>query len=348
MSDARQRLTVDDFDYELPEALIAQHPEPKRTASRLLRLAAGRLSDHAFADLPRFLSAGDLLVFNDTRVIKARLCGQKDSGGRIEVLIERVLGTHEALAQIRASHAPRPGTSLRLAGAIDATVLARDDDIFQLRFAGTDSVFALLDRHGEVPLPPYIAHAPEATDERRYQTVYARAPGAVAAPTAGLHFDEPLLERLRAQDVETAFLTLHVGAGTFQPVRVTELADHRMHAEWYEIPAAAAAAVSRAHARGRHVIAVGTTSLRALEAAARDGPVAAGCGETDLFITPGFRFRVVDRLITNFHLPKSTLLMLVAAFAGIEPVRAAYRHAIAQRYRFFSYGDAMLVDGIAG
>jgi S-adenosylmethionine:tRNA ribosyltransferase-isomerase len=348
MSDARQRLTVDDFDYELPEALIAQHPEPKRTASRLLRLAADRLSDQAFADLPRFLSAGDLLVFNDTRVIKARLCGHKASGGRIEVLIERVLGTHEALAQIRASHAPRPGTSLRLAGAIDATVLARDDDIFQLRFAGTDSVFALLDRHGEVPLPPYIAHAPEAADERRYQTVYARVPGAVAAPTAGLHFDEPLLERLRAQGVETAFLTLHVGAGTFQPVRVTELADHRMHAEWYEIPAAAAAAVSRAHARGRHVIAVGTTSLRALEAAARDGPVAAGCGETDLFITPGFRFRVVDRLITNFHLPKSTLLMLVAAFAGIGPVRAAYRHAIAQRYRFFSYGDAMLVDGIAG
>jgi S-adenosylmethionine:tRNA ribosyltransferase-isomerase len=346
MSDTRQRLTVDDFDYDLPEALIAQHPAAERTGSRLLRLGRDGVSDHAFADLPRFLSPGDLLVFNDTRVIKARMFGQKDTGGRVEVLIERVLGPHEALAQIKASHAPRPGTWLRFAGATDAIVLARDHDLFRLRFEGAEPVFVLLDRYGEVPLPPYIAHAPDAADERRYQTVYAREPGAVAAPTAGLHFEETLLEQLRAQGVETAFLTLHVGAGTFQPVRVTDLADHRMHREWYEIPAETAAAVGRARARGRDVIAVGTTSLRALEAAAREGAVTAGCAETDLFITPGFRFRVVDRLLTNLHLPRSTLLMLVSAFAGMDAVRAAYRHAIAQRYRFFSYGDAMLVDRI--
>ncbi len=348
MTDPRQRCTVEDFDYDLPERLIAQHPAPARTGSRLLRLARGGVSDHAFADLPGFLAPGDLLVFNDTRVIKARLFGQKASGGRIEALIERVLGPHEAAAQIRASHAPKPGAHLRLAGVIDAEVLAREGDLYRLRFAGPDSVLALLERHGEVPLPPYITHAPAAADERRYQTVYARAPGAVAAPTAGLHFDEPLLERLRGSGVETAFLTLHVGAGTFQPVRVHDLADHRMHSEWYEIPSATADAVRRARERGRDVIAVGTTSLRALEAAARDAAVAAGCAETDLFITPGYAFRVVNRLITNFHLPKSTLLMLVCAFAGMEPVRAAYRHAIEHGYRFFSYGDAMLVDRIPG
>jgi S-adenosylmethionine:tRNA ribosyltransferase-isomerase len=353
MTDTGQRLTVEDFDFDLPEALIAQHPAPERTGSRLMRLARERVSDHAFVDLPHFFTPGDVLVFNDTRVIKARLVGAKDSGGRVEVLIERVVGAHEALAQIRASHAPRPGVRLRLAGALDATVLERDDDLFRLKFHGHESVLTLLERHGSAPLPPYIAHAPEATDERRYQTVYARAPGAVAAPTAGLHFDEPLLERLRAQGVETAFLTLHVGAGTFQPVRVTDLAEHRMHGEWYEIPAEAAAAVGRARARGRDVIAVGTTALRALEAralaaGASGGTVAPGSGETDLFITPGFQFRVVDRLVTNFHLPRSTLLMLVSAFAGTDAVRAAYRHAIARGYRFFSYGDAMLVDRIAG
>jgi S-adenosylmethionine:tRNA ribosyltransferase-isomerase len=221
MSDARQRLAVDDFDYDLPAELIAQHPAPERTGSRLLRLGRNGLSDELFVNLPRFLASGDLLVFNDTRVIKARLFGQKDTGGRVEVLIERVLGPHEALAQIKASHAPRPGTWLRFAGATDAIVLARDHDLFRLRFEGAEPVFVLLDRHGEVPLPPYIAHAPDAADERRYQTVYAREPGAVAAPTAGLHFEETLLEQLRAQGVETAFLTLHVGAGTFQPVRVT-------------------------------------------------------------------------------------------------------------------------------
>jgi S-adenosylmethionine:tRNA ribosyltransferase-isomerase len=349
MTDTRQRLTVEDFDFDLPEALIAQHPAPERSGSRLLRLAREGISDHAFADLPRFLAPGDVLVFNDTRVIKARLFGSKGSGGRVELLIERVVGAHEALAQVRASRAPRPGARLRLAGALDATVLAREDDLFRLKFDGRESVLTLLDRHGSVPLPPYIAHPPEAADERRYQTVYARAPGAVAAPTAGLHFDEPLLERLRAQGVETAFLTLHVGAGTFQPVRVTDLATHRMHVEWYEIPAEAAAAVDRARARGRDVIAVGTTALRALEASAlaSGGAVASGSGETDLFVTPGFRFRVVDRLVTNFHLPRSTLLMLVSAFAGTDVVRAAYLHAIARGYRFFSYGDAMLIDRIA-
>jgi len=335
-------LTVDDFDYELPAELIAQHPAPERTASRLLRLSRAGISDHAFSDLPQFLSAGDVLVFNDTRVVKARLFGVKDTGGRIEVLIERVLGTDEALAQIRASHPPHPGARLRLADAVDVTVVGREDDLYRLRFDG--EVLEVLERHGQVPLPPYIAHPPAAEDESRYQTVYARAPGAVAAPTAGLHFDAPLLERLRGHGVELAFLTLHVGAGTFQPVRTHKVADHRMHSERYEIPAATAAAVQRARERGRQVIAVGTTSLRALEASARNGEITAGSGETDLFVTPGFEFRVVNRLITNFHLPKSTLLMLVSAFAGIEPVRAAYRHAIANRYRFFSYGDAMLVD----
>jgi S-adenosylmethionine:tRNA ribosyltransferase-isomerase len=335
-------LTVDDFDYELPAELIAQHPAPERTASRLLHLASAGMTDHAFAELPELLSSGDLLVLNDTRVVKARLFGVKATGGRVEVLVERVLAPQEALAQIRASHAPQPGARLRLADAIDATVLGRESDLFRLRFDG--DVLELLERHGAVPLPPYIAHPPTPEDESRYQTVYARAPGAVAAPTAGLHFDPPLLERLRARGVDLAFLTLHVGAGTFQPVRTREIAAHRMHAERYEIPAATAAAVRRVRERGRRIVAAGTTSLRALEAAARDGEVAAGRGATDLFITPGYRFRVVDRLITNFHLPKSTLLMLVSAFAGIEPVRAAYRHAIAARYRFFSYGDAMLID----
>ncbi len=345
MTAAQQRLTVDDFDYALPTELIAQHPAPRRTASRLLHLApGGRISDHAFTELPRFLAAGDVLVFNDTRVIKARLVGTKATGGRVEVLIERVLGAHEALAQVNASHAPRPGARMRLAGTIDAVVLGRDDDLFRLRFEAEPPVLELLQRHGTVPLPPYITHAPEADDERRYQTVYARAPGAVAAPTAGLHFDEPLLAALRAGGVELAFLTLHVGAGTFQPVRARDIAEHRMHEEWYDVPATTVDAIRRARARGRRVVAVGTTALRALEASARAGEPVAGSGETALFVTPGFAFAVVDRLVTNFHLPRSTLLMLVSAFAGIEPIRAAYRHAIAERYRFYSYGDAMLID----
>ncbi len=337
-------LSVEDFDYELPAALIAQRPLQHRAASRLLRVSAGAHSEHMFAELPQWLARGDVLVFNDTRVIKARLFGAKDTGGRVEVLIERVLGRDDALAQIKASHAPRPGARLRLANAIDATVVARDADLFQLRFEGERPVLDLIQRYGSVPLPPYVTHAPDADDEARYQTVYARALGAVAAPTAGLHFDQALLDALRDRGVELAFLTLHVGAGTFQPIRVRNIAEHRMHFEWYEIPAATAAAVTRAREHGRRVIAVGTTSLRALEASARQGRVIAGCAKTDLFIRPGYRFQVVDRLITNFHLPRSTLLVLVSAFAGIEPIRLAYRHAIAQRYRFFSYGDAMLID----
>jgi len=353
-------LTLEDFDYALPAELIAQFPAHERTTSRLLRLADANWSDQRFADLPQFLRPGDVLVFNDTRVIKARLYGVKASGGRIEALVERVTAAHEALVQMRASHAPRPGSRLRFEGGVDAEVLQRRDDLYLLRFEASDSVLELLEQHGHLPLPPYITHADGKGDAARYQTVYARRPGAVAAPTAGLHFDEPMLARLRAMGVHLAWLTLHVGAGTFQPVRVSNLAEHKMHSECFEIPQATVDAIAGARAAGSAVIAVGTTSLRALESAARGGALAcgtacdlpaesdfglpSGAGETDLFITPGYRFRVVDRLITNFHLPKSTLLMLVAAFAGLEAVRAAYRHAIAERYRFFSYGDAMLID----
>ena len=352
-------LTLEDFDYALPPELIAQFPAPERAASRLLRLAGGSVDDQRFADLPRFLRPGDLLVFNDTRVIKARLYGVKASGGKIEALVERVTGPHEALVQMRASHAPKPGSRLSFETAIDAVVLERRGDLYLLRFAGNAGVLELLERHGHLPLPPYITHAGSDEDAARYQTVYALHPGAVAAPTAGLHFDEPMLARLRAMGVQLAWLTLHVGAGTFQPVRVNNLAEHKMHSEYYEIPEVTVRAIASARAAGNAVIAVGTTSLRALESAARKGALRAedvglhsrtdcdlpsGSGETDLFITPGYDFRVVDRLITNFHLPKSTLLMLVAAFAGLEAMRAAYDHAIAQRYRFFSYGDAMLID----
>jgi len=344
-------LMLDDFDYALPPELIAQFPTPERAASRLLRLSGAILSDRRFAELPQFLRSGDVLVFNDTRVIKARLFGVKASGGRIEALVERVTGPHEALVQIRASHAPRPGTRLSFEASIEAEVLERRGELYLLRFSGDASVYALLEQHGRLPLPPYITHAGSEEDAARYQTVYARQPGAVAAPTAGLHFDQPMLARLRDMGVQLAWLTLHVGAGTFQPVRVNNLAEHKMHSEYYDIPQATVQAIAGARTAGRAVIAVGTTSLRALESAARaDAPAAgnfdlsSGAGETDLFITPGYRFRIVDRLITNFHLPKSTLLMLVAAFAGMETMRAAYRHAIAQRYRFFSYGDAMLID----
>ena len=330
-------LSIDDFEYELPPGLIAQHPSATRSASRLLRLVGEALSDHRFSDLPQLLSPGDLLVLNDTRVIKARLLGEKSSGGRVEALIERVVGEREALAQVRASKPPRAGSTLRL-GPIEVEVLGRDGEFYRLRFPL--SVLELLERHGSVPLPPYIDHAPQPDDEARYQTVYARAPGAVAAPTAGLHFDEALLAALAKRGVESACVTLHVGAGTFQPVRVKSLSDHRMHGERYEISRATADAIAAARGRGGRIVAVGTTTVRCLEASGG----AAGTGETDLFMTPGFAFRVVDRLVTNFHLPKSTLLVLVSAFAGIEAVRRAYRHAVEKRYRFFSYGDAMLVD----
>ncbi|KIP19026.1 MULTISPECIES: tRNA preQ1(34) S-adenosylmethionine ribosyltransferase-isomerase QueA [Burkholderia] len=343
-------LTLSDFDFHLPPELIAQTALPDRTASRLLEVdntvAPARLVDRRFAELPSCIAAGDLLVFNDTKVLKARFFGHKASGGKVEVLIERVTGTHTALAQIRASKSPGPGTTLTLADAFDVTLGERVEPFFTLHFPAP--CLTLIEQYGRLPLPPYIEHDPDATDETRYQTVYASNPGAVAAPTAGLHFDEPLLAKLDAMGVERATLTLHVGAGTFQPVRVENLAEHKMHSEWYELPQSLVDRIAATRARGGNVIAVGTTSMRALEAAARDAdaagrPLAATQAETDIFITPGYAFRVVDRLVTNFHLPKSTLLMLVSAFAGVETIRAAYRHAIDERYRFFSYGDAMLL-----
>ncbi|MBW7900830.1 MAG: tRNA preQ1(34) S-adenosylmethionine ribosyltransferase-isomerase QueA [Rhodocyclaceae bacterium] len=337
-------LTVDDFDFHLPPELIAQHPAPERTGSRLLHVDGGRLADRSFADLPALLAPGDLLVFNDTRVIRARLFGQKDSGGRVEVLIERIVDARRALAQVRASKSPKPGTRLRLADAFTVTVTGRAGEFFALELPAGEDFWRLTETHGRLPLPPYITHAADGEDEARYQTVFARAPGAVAAPTAGLHFDEGLLAALRERGIGVAWLTLHVGAGTFQPVRVTNIAEHRMHSERFEIPQATVEAIAAARAAGGRVVAVGTTSLRALESAAQRGELQAGAAETDIFITPGYGFRVVDRLVTNFHLPKSTLLMLVSAFAGTDAIRAAYAHAVAERYRFFSYGDAMLLE----
>jgi len=334
---------VADFDFDLPDELIAQFPPALRGGSRLLHVeASGMLHDRRFCDLPALLRADDLLVMNDTRVIKARLFGHKESGGKVELLVERVLDEHDALAFIRASHAPRPGSRIRLADDVAAEVLARQDDLTRLRFPRP--VLDVLEQFGQLPLPPYIEHTPTADDEARYQTVYANAPGAVAAPTAGLHFDAAMLDALRAQGVGTAQVTLHVGAGTFQPVRVDAIADHKMHSERYTIPDAAVAAIAETRARGGRVVAVGTTSLRALEAAAQSGKLHAGSGETDIFITPGYRFRAVDALVTNFHLPKSTLLMLVSAFAGLDAIRAAYAHAVREHYRFFSYGDAMFLE----
>lgn len=335
-------LTLDDFDYHLPPELIAQAPLAERSASRLL-VVGDKLSDQVFADLPDFVGPKDLLVFNDTRVLHARLHGSKASGGQIEVLIERPVGPHEALAQIRASKSPKPGTTLRLADAFDVTVIGRVGEFFHLRFPTDENLVDLLERHGKLPLPPYIQRAAGNEDENRYQTVFARNPGSVAAPTAGLHFDEATLAAIRARGARCAWLTLHVGAGTFQPVRVDDLGEHRMHRERYVIPQETVDAIAATRAAGGRVIAVGTTSMRALEAAAQDGPLAAGSGETEIFILPGFRFQVVDALVTNFHLPKSTLLMLVSAFTGMQTIRAAYRHAIDQKYRFFSYGDAMLL-----
>jgi len=338
-------MRVAEFDYALPEDLIAQHPAAQRSRSRLLQLdgACGSLSDRSFAELPTLLGPNDVLVLNDTRVIKARLFGRKSTGGRIELLIERMLGEHEALALIRAGHPPRSGSELALGDGLRAEVLGREADLYRVRFAGL-SVVDALERHGAVPLPPYIGHAPEREDADRYQTVYADRPGAIAAPTAGLHFDAPMLERIAAGGVRIVKLTLHVGSGTFQPVRVERIEEHRMHREWFEVPQAVVDAVAAARAAHGCVLAVGTTALRALESAALGGRLQAGGGETELFVYPGFRFRVVDRLLTNFHLPKSSLLMLVAAFGGLENIRRAYAHAIAQRYRFFSYGDAMLIE----
>jgi len=335
--------TLSDFDYELPPELIAQHPAPERTGSRLLDGRGRAPVDRAFRELPGLLAPEDLLVFNDTQVIKARLHGQKASGGSVEALVERLLpGTQEVWAHLRASKSPKPGSRVRFADAFDAEVLGRcgpENSLFHLRFPADP--LGLLDQHGHVPLPPYITHADEAEDVQRYQTVFAAKPGAVAAPTASLHFDEALLAQLPCARAQ---VTLHVGAGTFQPVRSENLAEHQMHSEWFEVPQATVDAIAACRARGGRVMAVGTTALRALESAAAGGTLQAGAAETRLFITPGYRFQVVDRLLTNFHLPKSTLMMLVSALAGYAHIRALYRHAVAQRYRFFSYGDAMLLD----
>ncbi|MDH4050956.1 MAG: tRNA preQ1(34) S-adenosylmethionine ribosyltransferase-isomerase QueA [Rubrivivax sp.] len=341
-------IALADFDFQLPPELIAQHPAPQRSGARLLDGTGALPADRLFGDLPGLLQAGDLLVFNDTRVIKARLIGEKlTTGGAVEVLVERVLpgadlGVHEVWAHLRASKSPKAGTALRFGGAFDALVLGRagpDDALFHLRFPS--DVLALLQAHGHVPLPPYITHADAPDDERRYQTVFAARPGAVAAPTASLHFDAGVLAALDACGVRRVQITLHVGAGTFQPVRTDRVEDHRMHSEWFEVGADAVAAIEATRRAGGRVVAAGTTVLRALESAARGGSLRPTSGETDLFITPGFEFRVVDRLLTNFHLPRSTLLMLVSAFSGHAHVRALYRHAIEARYRFFSYGDAM-------
>ncbi len=339
--------TVDDFDFTLPPELVAQHPAPQRSASRLLDGTGALPVDRVFRDLPGLLAPGDLLVFNDTRVIKARLFGEKPTGGAVEALIERVLpGTHEVMAHLRASKSPRPGSSVWFAdGAFAAEVLGRggpDGGLFHLRFPADP--FALLEAHGHVPLPPYITHADGADDVARYQTVFAHKPGAGGAPPPAQHFDDAVLAALEARGVQRARITLHVGAGTFQPVRSASLAEHRMHSEWYEVSQATVDAIHHTRTAGGRIVAAGTTTLRALESAALSGRLQAGARETDVFITPGFEFRVVDRLITNFHLPRSTLLMLVSAFAGHAHARALYRHAVESGYRFFSYGDAMLLD----
>jgi S-adenosylmethionine:tRNA ribosyltransferase-isomerase len=337
--------TVDDFDFQLPPDLIAQEPAPQRSGSRLLDGRAPQAADRRFAELPALLEPGDLLVFNDTQVVKARLYGHKPSGGRLELLVERVLDAQrfEVAAHMKVSKKPAPGTVLEMDGGFTATLLGRwpqaDGPLYRLAF--NQDPYALMAAHGHVPLPPYITHADTAEDEARYQTVFAARPGAVAAPTAALHFDEGVLAALDARGVQRANVTLHVGAGTFQPVKVTNIHEHLMHSEWYEVPPATQDAIAQCKARGGRVLAVGTTTLRTLESWARSGQAS---GDTDIFITPGFEFQVVDLLQTNFHLPKSTLMMLISAFSGHAHVMALYRHAIEQRYRFFSYGDAMLLQ----
>jgi len=345
--------TLADFDFELPPELIAQHPAAERSGSRLLDGTRSPPVDHIFRELPSLLRAGDLLVFNDTRVIKARLLGAKASGGSVEALVERVLPGHEVLMHLRASKSPKAGGRVRFtsgdgSSSFDAEVLGRggpEDSLFHLRFPSEP--FALIERHGHVPLPPYITHADDADDERRYQTVFAANPGAAAAPTAALHFDEALLAELAARGIGRAAVTLHVGAGTFQPVRTDNIADHRMHSEWFDVPQSTVDAIAATKAAGGRVVSVGTTTLRALESAAVGGTLLAGSRDTAIFITPGFDFKVIDVLVTNFHLPKSTLLMLVSALAGHDRVMALYRHAIDHGYRFFSYGDAMLLERAA-
>ena len=350
--------TLSDFDFALPPELIAQHPSPQRSSARLLDARDAALTDRIFHDLPGLLRSGDLLVLNDTRVMKARFFGEKASGGKLEILVERVLAGNQVAAHLRVSKKPAPGDTLALhtapglADGLCATLLGRWPDAngplfrFVLSNDAGDDPYTLMERHGHMPLPPYIARQQDGADPnaeedaQRYQTVFASQPGAIAAPTAALHFDEALLAQLEAMGVQRAHVTLHVGAGTFQPVKAENLSEHRMHSEWYQVPQATQDAIAACKARGGRLVAVGTTTVRTLESWAATGVAS---GDTSIFITPGFAFRLVDVLITNFHLPKSTLLMLISAFAGYEPVMAAYRHAIAQRYRFFSYGDAMLL-----
>ena len=346
-ADSTRDFTVADFDFALPDELIAQHPAPRRSGSRLLDGRAATPVDRIFDSLPDLLRPDDLLVFNDTRVVKARLFGEKTSGGKVELLVERVLADGDVACHMKVSKKPLPGAALLMAGGFRAVLLGRwpdaDGPLYRFRFEGDpgDTPYDLMERHGHVPLPPYIDHADSADDAQRYQTVFARVPGAVAAPTAALHFDEELLAALEARGIRRAAVTLHVGAGTFQPVKVDRIADHRMHHERYDVPEATQQAIAETRARGGRVVAVGTTSVRTLESWAATG---AASGDTDIFITPGFDFRVVDVLVTNFHLPKSTLMMLVSAFAGYDRIMALYRHAVAHGYRFFSYGDSMLLE----
>jgi S-adenosylmethionine:tRNA ribosyltransferase-isomerase len=334
--------TVGDFDFALPPELIAQHPTSERSASRLLDGTGAQPTDRIFRDLPALLAPGDLLVFNDTKVVKARLFGEKPTGGKVELLIERVLHGRDVVAHMKVSKKPPIGTTLAMQGGFTATLLGRwpDEDGPLFRFRLSEEPHAVMERHGHVPLPPYIEHGDTAEDVRRYQTVFAKNPGAVAAPTAALHFDEALLAQLDARGVRRASVTLHVGAGTFQPVKVDDIAQHKMHSEWYEVPPQTQQAIADTRQRGGRVVAVGTTTVRTLESWASTGQAS---GDTAIFITPGFEFRVVDCLITNFHLPRSTLLMLVSAFAGYDRIMDLYRHAVAHHYRFFSYGDAMLL-----
>ncbi|GGO86566.1 S-adenosylmethionine:tRNA ribosyltransferase-isomerase [Marinobacterium nitratireducens] len=338
-------MQVKDFSFELPEELIARFPLEQRSASRLLCLDgnSGAIEHRQFSDILELLEPGDLLVFNDTRVIPARLFGEKASGGKVEVLIERVLDGQRALAHVRASRAPKPGTTLHLEGGVEACVSGRRDNLFELEFATDRHLVEVLEEFGHMPLPPYMKRDDQLSDRERYQTVYNRKPGAVAAPTAGLHFDEALLARLAEKGIRQTFVTLHVGAGTFQPVKVDQVEEHRMHAEYIEVGQETCDAVRETRARGGRVVAVGTTSVRCLESASRDGEIRPYSGDTDIFIYPGYRYRQVDALITNFHLPESTLLMLVSAFAGFDHIQRAYREAVTERYRFFSYGDAMFL-----
>jgi len=340
-------MKIQDFNFSLPPELIAQFPIAQRAGGRMLCLDGkkGVLQDAMFVDLPKYMQSGDVIVFNDTRVIKARLFGVKDSGGKLEVMVERILDEHCVLAMIRANHPPRSGSKLKLSGVIPVTVLGREHDFYTLRFDHKNTVIELLDRYGNLPLPPYIPREVTQEDEVRYQTIYAREKGAVAAPTAGLHFDEAMLLKLREMGIVIAYVTLHVGAGTFQPVKVENIIDHKMHREIYHVPEKTVEAIRLTKSLGGRVLAVGTTSLRALEAAAKagNGKLIPCYGNTDIFITPGYHLQVVERLLTNFHLPCSTLMLLVSAFGGSENIYHAYQHAIDKSYRFLSYGDAMLI-----